>query len=71
MEVETIIFTIYHKDYESLAELSLAMEVPLSHINQVMEGSDKIGHAFITGAHKAFPDRKLGDLFYLKEETPS
>lgn len=69
MKVETMIFSFYHKDYKSLIELSLAMEVPMSHINQVMEGSGQIGHAFITGAHKAFPDRNIGDMFYLTNET--
>lgn len=69
MKVETKIFTTYHKNYKSLIELSLAMEVTMSHINQVLEGSRQIGHAFIAGAHKAFPDRNLGDLFYLTDET--
>ncbi len=70
MKVETKIFTIYHKDYKSLSELSLAMEIPMSQINQVLEGSSQIGRAFIIGGHKAFPDLNFGDLFYLTDEAP-
>lgn len=69
MKIETIIFSFYRQDFKSLIELSQAMEVPTSHINQVMEGSAQIGHAFITGAYKAFPNCNFGDLFYLTDET--
>ncbi len=71
MKLKTKIFTLYREEYRNLAELSRAMEIPESHINQVMEGSGQIGQAFITGVHKAFPDRNLCGMFFLVSEIPT
>jgi len=47
-----------------------AMGISISQIYRVREGKRGINQSFIIGAIKAFPDRRLDDLFYLTSEEP-
>ena len=70
MIVKTRIFEFCHGDYKNLSELAQAMGISVSQIYRVREGKRKINQKFIVGAIKAFPNRKLDELFYLAPETP-
>lgn len=66
--VRTRIFEFCHKEYRNLSELAQAMEISVSQIYRVREGTRHINEKFIVGAIMAFPNHKLDDLFYLAPE---
>ncbi len=70
MRVKTRIFEFCSREYKNLPELARAMEVSVSQIYCVREGKRRINQQFIVGAIKAFPNNKLGQLFYLVPESP-
>jgi len=47
------------------------MGISVSQIYRVREGKRNINQKFIIGAQKAFPERRLDELFYLVPETTS
>lgn len=71
MIVKTRIFELCDGDYKNLSELAQAMGISVSQIYRVREGKRRVNQKFIVGAIKAFPNRKLDDLFYLAPETPT
>ncbi|MBA7619798.1 hypothetical protein ES703_27139 [subsurface metagenome] len=69
MIVQTRIFKLCDGRYKSLSQLAHAMEISVSQIYRVREGKRHINERFITGAIKAFPNRKLEELFYLVPDS--
>ena len=65
MRIRTKIFDFSGNGYGNLSELAQAMGISVSQIYRVREGKRHINEKFIVGAIRAFPDRKLDDLFYL------
>lgn len=70
MIVKTRIFDLGSKNYGNLSELARAMGISVSQIYRVRGGKRGINQGFIVGAIKAFPERRLDDLFYLGFEEP-
>ena len=65
MIVKTTIFELADGNYRNLSELAQTMGISVSQIYRVREGKRRINQKFIVGALRAFPDRKLDELFYL------
>ena len=65
MVIRTRVFELYYLKYRNLCELAQAMSVSVSQVYRVREGKRSINQKFIVGAMKAFPERKIDDLFYL------
>jgi hypothetical protein len=70
MIVKTKIFELCDGHYKNLSELAAAMGISVSQIYRVREGKRQINQKFIVGAMKAFPNHKLGELFYLAPDLP-
>jgi len=68
MIVKTRIFELRNGSYQNLSELAKAMGISVSQIYRVREGKRRINQKFIVGAIRAFPQYKLGDLFYVASE---
>ena len=68
MIIKTRIFELCNGDYKNLPELAQAMDISVSQIYRMREGKRRINQKFIIGAVKAFPGRKLDELFYLAPE---
>ena len=71
MIVKTKIFDLCDGHYKNLSELASVMGISVSQIYRVREGKRQINQKFIVGAMKAFPNRKLGELFYLAPDLPA
>ena len=71
MLVKTKVFDLNYPNYTNLSEMAKAMGISVSQIYRVREGKRGINQSFIIGAIKAFPDRRLDDLFYLTSEEPA
>ena len=69
MIVQTRIFELCDGRYKNLSQLAHAMEISVSQIYRVREGKRHINERFIIGAIKAFPNRKLEELFYLVPDS--
>jgi hypothetical protein len=65
MIVKTRIFEICNGRYRNLSELARSMGISVSQVYRVRDGKRHINQKFIVGAVKAFPDRRLEELFYL------
>jgi len=65
VKLKTRVFELTDGKYSSLSELAKAMGIPLSQLYPVREGKRNINEKFIIAAATAFPEHKLGDLFYL------
>ena len=65
MILKTYIFNYAGERYRSMAELAEAMGISVSQVYKVKRGNRSINNRFIIGAAKAFPDKNLGNLFYL------
>ena len=65
MTVRTTIFDICQAEKRSLTEVAQAMGISASQIYRVREGKRPINQKFIVGAVRAFPNRRLDELFYL------
>ena len=65
MKLETKVFEFCNGKYRNLPELAQVMGISVSQIYRVRQGKRPISEKFITGAIKAFPEYKLGDLFYV------
>ena len=68
MIIKTRVFELCNGDYKNFSELAQAMGISGSQIYRVREGKRSINQKFIVGAIKAFPGRKLEELFYLAPE---
>jgi len=68
--VKTRVFDLSYPNYRNLSELAQAMGVSVSQVYRVREGKRCINQSFIVGAIKAFPERRLDNLFYLASEEP-
>ena len=71
MLVKTKVFEMSDENYSNLSELAGAMGISVSQVYRVKEGKRHINQKFIVGAVKAFPGRRLDDLFYLATEVPT
>lgn len=69
MLVKTKVFELSDVTYRNLSELAGAMGISVSQVYRVKEGKRSINQKFIVGAAKAFPGRRLDDLFYLTTEV--
>ena len=67
MMVKTRIFNLSRSRFHNLSQLAGAMGVSVSQVYRVKEGSRPINQRFIVGAARAFPRRRLGELFYLED----
>jgi hypothetical protein len=64
MIIKTRVFEMSNGKYRNLSELARAMGLSISQVYRVREGKRGINEKFIIGAKKAFPDRRLDELFY-------
>ena len=69
--VKTRVFDLSYQSYRNLSELAHAMGISVSQVYRVREGKRGINQSFIVGAIKAFPERRLDDVFYLASEEPT
>jgi len=69
MMIKTRVFEIANGRYHNLTALASAMGLSVSQIYRVREGKRGINEKFIVGAKKAFPERRLDDLFYFPKST--
>ncbi len=67
MIIKTRIFDMANSKYDNLSELAKAMGLSISQIYRVREGKRGINEKFIVGAKRAFPERRLDDLFYFPQ----
>ncbi len=58
------IFELCNEEYKDLSELARNMEISAGQIYRLHQGKCSINQKFIIGAMKAFPECKIGDLFY-------
>jgi len=68
MQLKTRVFELCNGKYTNLSELAQAMGIAVSQVYRVRQGKRLINESFITGAIKAFPGYKLGDLFYIAQD---
>ena len=66
--IKTRVFEMANERYRNLSALARAMGLSVSQIYRVREGKRGINEKFIVGAKKAFPERRLDDLFYFPKE---
>lgn len=66
MVIRTRVFELCNGSYRNLSELAEAMGLSVSQVYRVREGKRGINEKFIIGAKRAFPGRRLDDLFYLQ-----
>ncbi len=69
MIVQTRVFELCDGRYQNLSQLAHAMEISVSQTYRVRKGKRHINERFIVGAIKAFPNRKLEELFYLVPDS--
>ena len=70
MKILTRVFDLYIGKYENLSALARAMNLSPSHISRVRNGKRSINEKFIIGAKKAFPEKRLDELFYFDSDPP-
>lgn len=68
--VKTRVFDLSYNGYRNMSELARVMGISVSQIYRVREGKRHINQKFIVGAVKAFPERRLDDLFYFAPDKP-
>jgi hypothetical protein len=71
MNIETRIFDLASDKYHNLSSLAKAMELSVSQVYRVRDGKRGINEKFIIGAKKAFPERRLDELFFITVGRPS
>ena len=69
MKILTRVFDLYIGKYENLSALARAMDLSPSHISRVRNGKRSINEKFIIGAKKAFPEKRLDELFYFDSDS--
>lgn len=65
LKLQTRVFDLCDGRYSNLSEMARAMGISLSQIYRVRQGKRRINEKFVIGAIKAFPNRRLDELFYL------
>jgi hypothetical protein len=70
MLLRTRVFDLCPGRYKNLSELAQAMEISVSQVYRVQEGTRNVNCKFIIGAIKAFPGHSFDDLFYFVPEVP-
>ena len=68
MIIKTRVFELASGKYHNLTDLAKAMDLSVSQVYRVREGKRGINEKFIIGAKKAFPDRRLDELFYFNSD---
>ncbi len=68
--VKTRVFDLSYNGYRNMSDLARVMGISVSQIYRVKEGKRSINQKFIVGAVKAFPERRLDDLFYFAPDKP-
>lgn len=71
MIIKTRVFELARGKYQNLAALAKTMGLSVSQVYRVREGKRGINEKFIIGAKKAFPDRRLDELFYFQPTQKS
>lgn len=71
MIIKTRVFELAPGKYQNLSDLAKAMELSVSQVYRVREGKRGINEKFIVGAKKAFPERRLDELFYFHSDISS
>jgi hypothetical protein len=71
MIIKTRVFEMANGKYQNLSDLARAMGLSVSQVYRVREGKRGINEKFIIGAKKAFPDRRLDELFYFHSRQSS
>jgi len=71
MILRTRIFELRNGRYDNLSELAQVMGISVSQIYRVRQGKRSINQKFLVGAIKAFPQYKIGDLFYFAPDLPT
>ena len=71
MIIKTRVFEMVDGKYQNLSDLARTMGLSVSQVYRVREGKRGINEKFIVGAKRAFPDRRLDELFYLQTEPSS
>ncbi len=71
MMIKTRVYELAGGKYQSLSDLAKAMELSVSQVYRVREGKRGINEKFIIGAKKAFPERRLDELFYFQADIPA
>jgi len=71
VKLETRIYDLCPHYYRNLTEMAHAMGISFSEVYRVRQGKRHINEAFILGAMRAFPEYKLGELFYVEKEPTS
>jgi hypothetical protein len=70
MNIGTRIFDLASDKYHNLSSLAKAMGLSVSQVYRVREGKRGINEKFIIGAKKAFPERRLDELFFITVKPP-
>ncbi len=71
MNIGTRIFELASQKYHNLSSLANAMGLSVSQVYRVREGKRGINEKFIIGAKKAFPERRLDELFFISVSPTS
>ncbi len=71
MIMQTRVFELANGRYQSLSDLAKAMNLSVSQVYWVREVKRGINEKFIVGAKKAFPERRLDELFYFNQSQAS
>ncbi len=71
MILRTRIFELRNGRYDNLSELAQVMGISVSQIYRVRQGKRSINQKFLVGAIKAFPQYRIGDLFYFAPDLPT
>jgi hypothetical protein len=71
MRIKTRVFEMANGKYQNLSDLAKAMGLSVSQIYRVREGKRGINEKFIVGAKRAFPERRLDELFYFHSPQTS
>jgi hypothetical protein len=67
LELKTRIYELCPHYYRNWTEMAHAMGIHFTQVYRVYRGERHINEKFILGAIKAFPEYKLGELFYVEE----
>jgi len=69
LKLKTRVYELAATDsrFSNLTELAKAMGISTSQVYRVLQGQRDINSKFIIGATRAFPNKTLGDLFYVEK----
>ncbi|MFC1943723.1 helix-turn-helix domain-containing protein [Chloroflexota bacterium] len=64
MLLKSRVLDFCNEKYMNLSELAQAMGISVSQVYRMREGKCHIDEEFIVGAMRAFPEYRIGELFY-------